>query len=201
MKTEHSLRNTAWIVCILVLLLHPAPGNAHKIMAFAYSEGDMVHVEGYFADGKKVENSLVEVFDPDGKKLLEGTTDARGAFSFVMPDVPEVKIVLTASMGHRAECTVADTSSQTQGTRSTNTPGNLSRSDHKERYTAAADADLIREILSEELDKKLTPLISEIRTQAWEKPSFTEILGGIGYIAGIFGVIMFFMSRKGRDEG
>ncbi|MGC9324288.1 MAG: hypothetical protein ACP5G0_06015 [Desulfomonilia bacterium] len=200
MKAEHSLRNTAWIVCILVLLLHPAPGNAHKIMAFAYSEGDMVHVEGYFADGKKVENSLVEVFDPEGKKLLEGTTDARGVFSFVMPDVPEVKIVLTASMGHRAECTVADTSSQTQGIHSTKPPGKLPRSDHGEQYRAA-DADLIREILSEELDKKLTPLISEIRTQAREKPSFTEILGGIGYIAGIFGVIMFFMSRKGRNEG
>ncbi|GAI86495.1 unnamed protein product, partial [marine sediment metagenome] len=77
---------------------------AHKVNVFAYVEGDKVYSESYFNDGKKCVDSKIEVFDNQGNKLLEGLTDKEGEFSFEVPSEDgDLKIVLTASMGHRAE--------------------------------------------------------------------------------------------------
>ena len=48
---------------------------AHKVNVFAWVEGDMIFVEGYYPGGKKAQNSLVEVYNGAGAKLLEGRTN------------------------------------------------------------------------------------------------------------------------------
>ena len=65
--------------------------------------------ESYFVDGTKCKNSVLEVFDGrDGTKLLEGKTDEEGKFSFKIPKVTSLKLVLHASMGHQAEFTLGE---------------------------------------------------------------------------------------------
>jgi nickel transport protein len=88
------------------LLVGPAPGLAHKVNLFAYCEGGVVFVESYFPDGKAVESGRIEVFDSQQKKLLEGTTDKEGKFSFKVPAMDDLIIVLDASMGHRNSFTL-----------------------------------------------------------------------------------------------
>ena len=81
---------------------------AHKVIIFAYVEGDIVYTESYFSDGKKCMNSKIEVFNNRGDKLLEGLTNGEGEFSFeVPPEDGDLKIVLTAGMGHRAEYSIS----------------------------------------------------------------------------------------------
>jgi nickel transport protein len=80
---------------------------AHKVNVFAWIEGDTVFVEGYFPGGKKSQDSLVEVFNPAGTKLLQGRTNEKGEFSFKIPERTDLKIVLTASMGHKNDFTVS----------------------------------------------------------------------------------------------
>ena len=46
------------------------------------------------------------------------------------------------------------------------------------------------------LDEKLTPVMREIKKSQEDKISPTEIIGGIGYIFGIFGIIAYFLNRK-----
>jgi nickel transport protein len=48
------------------------------------------------ADGK------VTVYDSADALLLEGRTDPEGLFSFPIPEVDDLNIVLDASMGHKA---------------------------------------------------------------------------------------------------
>jgi len=46
------------------------------------------------------------------------------------------------------------------------------------------------------MDKKLEPIMREIKKSKTDKISLTEIIGGVGYIFGIFGIIAYFLSRK-----
>ena len=69
---------TMALVLTLVFMALAPSALAHKVNVFAWVEGDTVHVEGYFAGNKKAQDSLVEVFDSTGEKLLDGRTDQQG---------------------------------------------------------------------------------------------------------------------------
>jgi nickel transport protein len=209
------------LLWMLPALMVSLPAYAHKVMVFGYLEGGRVYLEGYFADGKKAENSVVEVFEKGGRKLLEGKTDEQGVFTFPAPDVPEINVVLTASMGHRAGCVVELEKRSPSGKAAPATPdkpeeavatGSAKKSVQKQPAEipepgpksdtvipgmTAVGEDRIRAIISEELDKKLAPLHREVTLLGQEKTSLPDIIGGIGYIAGIMGIIMYFKVRKG----
>lgn len=53
--------------------------------------------------GKKVQEGTIFVVDKDGKKLLEGTTNKEGAFSFAPPIHDDMTIVLRIDTGHGAD--------------------------------------------------------------------------------------------------
>jgi nickel transport protein len=217
----------AWVLLgMLAVLTVSPPAYAHKIMVFGYLEGERVHLEGYFADGKKAEYSLVEVFSRDGRKILEGKTDGQGAFSFPVPDVPEIHVVLTGSMGHRAECNVElekkrpsggaapgmqDKPSEEAGKGIAATevtgkplprppaeiPESGPEADAGMPAVTAVGEDRIRAVITEELDRKLSPIHRELALLGQEKTSLRDIIGGIGYIAGIMGIILYFKVRRG----
>lgn len=81
--------------------LAPAAVLAHKVNIFAYVEGGIVYAEGYFPDGRPVENGKLLVYDSDGQLLLEGRTDRAGLFQFPVPKATDLKLVIEASMGHK----------------------------------------------------------------------------------------------------
>lgn len=97
------MRNISlWLACLFMFSgLLVAEAWAHKVNLFAYVEGGTVYTESYFPDGKKVEGGTVEVLDASGKKILEGKTDAQGAFNFPLPKKEDLTIVLDATMGHK----------------------------------------------------------------------------------------------------
>lgn len=90
------------IVTALVVLLLIMPAFAHKVNIFAWVEGDTVHTESYFPDGRVVQNGTVSVYDREDSLILKGVTDEEGLFSFPVPKGDDLTIVLDASMGHRA---------------------------------------------------------------------------------------------------
>ena len=82
-------------------------GDAHRVNLFAWIEGDTAHVESKFSGGKKVKAGKIIVSDPQGTELIAGTVDENGKFSFKVPQRTDLKIVLIAGTGHRAEWTIA----------------------------------------------------------------------------------------------
>ncbi|MEJ2233713.1 MAG: hypothetical protein P8X67_07290 [Syntrophobacterales bacterium] len=170
---------------------------AHKVNVFAWVEGDTVFVEGYFPGGKKSQNSLVEVFNPAGAKLLEGKTNEKGEFSFKIPERTDLTIVLTASMGHKNDFTLpAGDFGEVESSPSSPAQSFAERADD----TSAHPAELsqLEGMIDRALDRKLAPVIKLIRDTRKEGPTITEIIGGIGYIFGLFGVAVYFRNRKGR---
>ena len=86
-----------------LVLMVPLQVLAHKINVFAAVVGGTVQVEGYFPDGRAAENSAVEVYNLAGQMLYQGKTDKKGLWIF-SPERPEaLKIVISASLGHRNE--------------------------------------------------------------------------------------------------
>ena len=95
---------------ILVLALWFAgTAAAHKVNLFAYAEGGRVYTESYFPDGRAVEGGKVSVYDSHKRLLIEGTTDKEGLFSFEIPAIDDLTIVLDATMGHKASFTLKKT--------------------------------------------------------------------------------------------
>ena len=189
------------IFIFLIIIMINISAFAHKVNIFAYVEEGKIYTESYFNDGKKCVESKIEVFDNQGNKLLEGLTDEEGMFSFKIPpeDVigGDLKLVLTASMGHRAEYIIrADELGDIKG---------LIEEKIKEPVsvispeTSSVELKKIQSIIEDTLDEKLKPIMREIREikkSQEDRISPTEIIGGIGYIIGIFGIIAYFLSRK-----
>jgi nickel transport protein len=175
---------------------------AHKVNVFAWVEGDTVFVEGYFHGGKKSRDSLVEVFNPAGTKLLEGRTNETGEFSFKIPEQTDLKIVLTASMGHKNDFTISASDLGGSGSLPSSEPAKKHVHSVGESVPVSNDIHQLETIIDEALDRKLAPVIKLIRDKRKEGPTISQIVGGIGYIFGLFGLVMYLKSRnkKRRQE-
>jgi nickel transport protein len=89
--------------CSIGILIAAVPASAHRVNIFAWVEGGRVFVECKYPDGTKVHEGVIRVIDSAGKELLKGKTNDKGEFSFKAPKIDNLKVVLEAGMGHRAE--------------------------------------------------------------------------------------------------
>ena len=186
------------IFAFLIIVMMDLSVFAHKVNVFAYVEGKRIYTESYFNDGKKCIDSKIEVFDNQGNKLLEGLSDEEGRFSFKIPlEDGDLKIVLTASMGDRAEYSISE--GEIRGS------SGLIKKENEEPVsiifpeTSSIDLKEIQSIVEDVLDEKLKPIMiemREIKKSHEDRISFTEIIGSVGYIVGIFGSIAYFLSCK-----
>ncbi len=173
---------------------------AHKVNVFAWVEGDTVFVEGYLPGGKKSQDSLVEVFNPAGIKLLEGRTNEKGEFSFKIPERTDLKIVLTVSMGHKNDF-IVPASDFGEVESSPSSPSQSFAESAKDSSANPTDLNQLEGIIDKALDRKLAPVIKLIRDTRKEGPTITEIVGGIGYIFGLIGVAVYFSNRRNKERG
>lgn len=99
-----------WFVLVtgmVGLLWGPGPTAwAHKIYLHAEAVGQKVQGRAYFRGGAPAQETKVEVFLPDGRKLLETKTDANGEFSFQAPARCDYRVVVDTGDGHGAEYTL-----------------------------------------------------------------------------------------------
>ena len=190
----------AWISFVLLgllVVLLTSNAFAHKVNIFAYVEGDTVYTESYFPDGRKVEEGLIEVYDSQGNKLLDGKTNEQGQFNFKPPKKDDLKIVLIASMGHKNSYTLSkDELPQVLAGQRSQEPR---PKEPEGKEVSQVDLDQIKRIIDSSLDEKLRPIMREFRKVEQKEASFTGVIGGIGYIFGIMGIILYFLSRKKRS--
>ncbi|MGD8989383.1 MAG: hypothetical protein PVH57_14550 [Syntrophobacterales bacterium] len=185
---------------LLTLSLMVTRVSAHKVNVFAWVEGDTVFVEGYYSGNKKAQNSLVEVFDKAGAKLLEGKTNEKGEFSFKSPEKSELRIVLTAGGGHKNDFVISASDFGEVESPSTGLPSEP-QEDRTYPATITTEPHQLEEMIDRALDRKLAPVIRLMRETRREGPTLSEIVGGIGYIFGLFGVAIYFSNRKKKERG
>jgi nickel transport protein len=190
----------------LCFALTPPAAQAHKVTVFAWAEGDRVFTQSKFSGGKMVKAGKIEVFDNSGTLLLSGRTDEEGAFVFKAPAITDLKIVLTAGMGHQnswllsaAELGEGEPTEVTTRASKSEAAGSETG---KETTPAAAGPGLtaqeIEAIVSSQLEQKIKPLMHMVAASQEKGPTLHEIIGGIGYILGLVGVGTYVRFRKER---
>lgn len=202
------LSRLSWsmIFLLAVMFVSASVTSAHRVILFAYAEGDTVFTESYFSDGKRCQNSRIEVFDSQGNKLLEGKTDNKGEFSFTPPEKTDLTIVLTASMGHKDEYTIP--AGELRGEAEGRPPALESHKAAHEvfgggngsspRELTPRQVEQIRTVVEEALNEKLRPVMRLLSKHQSRGISFVQVMGGIGFIFGLMGIILYFKSRRGR---
>jgi nickel transport protein len=193
------------MLAALLLLLFAGPAHAHRVNIFAWVEGQTVHTESKFSGGKRVVAGTVEVYDRgSGTKLLSGTTDKEGRFSFPLPqgvrqNPAGLRIAVIAGMGHQNDWLL---SPEELGGSAAPSPVPAPASSAAKELPpspspdSGGDTEELRRILEETLDRKLAPLQQRLNAMEQSGPGATEIFGGIGYIVGLVGIGLFLRSRR-----
>ncbi len=190
------------IALAIWIITPPITVWAHKVIVFAWTEGDTVYTESKFSGGKRVNSGIIKVYAPDGRKLIEGRTNAAGEYSFTIPQKTDLKIVLDAGMGHRGEWTLMR--DEIEGTSDLDTKQALvekiaeNRRDETLLPVPATGCADIKAGIEKALDKKLKPLIRRLNRIEHQNdgPALTDILGGLGYILGLIGIAAYVHSRR-----
>lgn len=193
---------TIGFVISFMVLLFPRYIEAHKVNIFVYTEGDKVYTESYFNDGKPCMDSVIEVFSMDDTELMRGRTDKDGLFEFPLPQGSELRIVLNAGMGHRAEYTldIPGTGDQENYASKKDEIKDHTIGEEKDKGTIPSDMNEVRKMIEDTVDRSLEkhmrPLIRAVSKIEKDRVSLTEVFGGIGYIFGIMGIILYFKKRE-----
>ncbi len=181
----------SFMIIFLLTFFLAGAAFAHKVMIFAYVDGDTVYTKSKFSGGKKAKNSQVIVYNQQGNKLLEGKTDNNGEFSFKVPQKTTLKIVLNAGMGHRGQWTlpIEEIEQQTKSE---------AKAAPKAQNVTATGLTLpeVQEVVEKVLEKKLRPIMKMLAESNEKEPEISDIIGGIGYIFGLMGVASYFHFRK-----
>lgn len=192
---------TVLAVIIGVMVFVPGKSLAHKVMVFGYVEDGKVKTISKFSGGKKVKGGKITVFDVDGARLLEGVTDDNGEFSFDIPSKKGIKIELEAAMGHKNiseipadQLGVPDAAPSVGADETTGSQSEIATTEEIPAASDGQDADLEARI-EKVLDRKVMPLL-QMMAEKEDKPGFTDIVGGIGYIVGLMGLFLYMKSRK-----
>lgn len=199
----------------LCLLSAASPAQAHRVLVYAYADGDILHTESKFVGSGAVQQGQVQILDQKtGRTLLSGTTDDQGKFSCKIP--PEIAaqrldllIVVEASMGHRGEWPLKAESylsgaataapAATSGTSTARALAPPPPAAAPDAMTAAVDRQVLEETLNKALERQLSPIKAMLAESQRHQPTLTDIIGGIGYIMGIFGLLAYFQSRRKRN--
>ncbi|MBB4264865.1 cobalt ABC transporter permease [Roseospira visakhapatnamensis] len=189
------------LVGALLMTTVALPARAHKVVASGYAAGEVIEGEVGFSNGDMAVDTPIEVFDPDGNKLGETRTDADGFFVFTPTQAVPHVFRANLGAGHVAEFTMDldDLPGHlTAGAADPVAPGAIP-SAGAPGPVAALPLDLTR-MVADAVRAEVRPLRKELAAYK-EKNDLQAVLGGIGYILGLFGLAFFLMARRRPGSG
>jgi len=184
------VKNILWIILFSVHFAF-----AHRVNLFAQIEKGKVVCRCYYGDGTPVRQQQIEVLNTSGVILMKGETNDQGIYTFDPPVKDDLKIVLDVGMGHRAE-TVVSASELPEVKKVIKQTSNAAKETPEvQTDKIQVDEEQLRTIIEEVVDEQLRS-VKEMLIKQQQSVSFTTILGGIGYIFGVFGLILYFKKKK-----
>ena len=215
------------VTFLLVLCALATPALAHRVLVFAYAEGDTIHTESKFVPDTPVRQGKVMVLDAkSGQELLTGQTDDKGKFSFKIPaeataEKMDLKIVVEAAMGHRGEW-LLKAGSYLSGVQSVSppSPGAAPTPDRPPADTGkmpvlptkgessggqgsqavSFDQQALEAALNKVMERQLAPIKEMLTELTIHRTTLTDIIGGLGWIMGLFGLWAYFAGKKRKDS-
>ena len=188
------------LILIVSLICAPLPVLAHKVIAGVFPAGDAIEGELGFSNGDMAVGQEVIVFGPDGSELGRTVTDEDGFFLYT-PTSP-VAHTFTADMGagHVAKVVMlAEEVADIMGVAAEIVDTPVAASDGPVEganvVTVASLSAEERQVIAKAVRDEIRPLRREIAAYR-EKNDMQSILGGIGYIVGLFGFGFYLAARR-----
>jgi nickel transport protein len=200
------------VIVFLIFLFSTTPALAHRVLVFAYAEGDTIHTESKFVPATPVRQGKILVIDKKTEKvLLTGKTDDQGKFSFKIPAAAaaqkmDLKIVVEAAMGHQGEWLLKASSylpgakAATAAPAAAASPAAASSPAAPGSKSATVDPRLLEEVVNKALERQLAPVKEMLTELTIHRTSLPDILGGLGYILGFFGLWAYFQSQRKKNS-
>ena len=205
-----------------------SPVYAHKVVVSAYAEDTFIEGEIGFSGGEMAADIVVEVFDENGEKLGETKTDEEGIFQFTptkavahifkanlgaghiaeyrleAEDLPESVGVASNESAADAKETSASVPSETAAPSETGTETvapTIDQAQLQQLVSSSVSAELakLKPVIAKAVRNETKPLRKEIAAYK-EKNDMQSILGGIGYIFGLFGIGFYLVARRERSK-
>lgn len=194
------------------------PASAHKVIASAYADGNDIEGEIGFSNGDMAADVMVEILDDDGKKLGETKTDEEGIFRFTPTSIIPLTFKADLGQGHVAVYRMAE-DELPQIEKAADRPNIVNASQVKPQGNASLPSDsggqiivddAMMQLINAAMKTELAQLKSELRAAVRletkplrkeiaaykEKNDLQTILGGIGYIIGLFGIGFYIAARR-----
>jgi len=187
------------LILALVVVAAPFAAVAHNVISSVFPAGRDIEGEIGFSNGEMAGNLLVEAFDAGGSKLGEVITDGDGFFLYTPTEAVTHVFRADLGAGHIAEMEMAaedvaaimgvaapETEAVAQAGPDAPAGGGI-------MVTSLTDEE--RAAIAEAVRTEMRPLRQEI-TAYKNHNDFQTILGGIGYIIGLFGLGFYLAARR-----
>lgn len=211
---------------LALCLLWPAAALAHKVSVFAYVDGQNLVIDAFYSKSNKVTHGKITVQNAaTGEDYLQATTDENGALTVPVPAKAivakaDLRILLVAGEGHQNNVLVKASEyagltapkqsaspaakplakAETKPTPATS-PRPADAPATTPQLAAHIDEAALTRIVEQAVDNRMAPVKRLLMESAKQGPGLTEILGGIGYIVGLFGVAAFLSARRKDRSG
>ncbi len=187
---------------LLGLSLFSPSLQAHALKVFAAAQGNRVDGSVYYPGGANASGAKVVVRSPQGRILADLRTDAEGRFAFAAGERVDHLIVAETADGHMGAWTVS--AAELAG--DIPTPVGVAVPSVSEVPGAAAvapgsppEGSSLEVLVAKSVARQIRPLRAQI-IEHEERVRLRDLLGGIGYIVGVAGVVLWWRSRLERNR-
>jgi nickel transport protein len=203
-----------WIpgVCLILTMgAFTTPALAHRVLIYAYAEGGTIFTESKFVPDTPVRQGKILVMDKKTDQvLLTGKTDDQGKFSFKIPapavaQKMDLNIVVEAAMGHRgawllkAASYLPGATPGKAGGPAKPGPSATAPASAPGTKAVSLDQQALEAALNKVLERQLAPINEKVTQLTIHRTTLPDIIGGIGYILGLFGLWAYFQSKRKQN--
>lgn len=214
------------LAAIILLIILPSAAQAHRLKVFALVHGDEIRGYVYFGGDRRAAGAAVLAIGPANDVVYRGVSGADGSFSFVPTMRVDYRVVADLGDGHRAEFVVpaaqlppslpADAEGEqaaapvaaTDATAGTRASGDVEpqpaasafRNDAGSVAPGFLSPAEVEAMVDEAVARHVEPLREQLVSYE-DKVRWHDVLGGLGYIAGITGLGAFLAGRRRRSHG
>jgi nickel transport protein len=186
------------VLATLLVVTGTGGAEAHRLKVFATVEGATIRGSAYFPGMGVARGVIVKVLAPDGSLIAETAADDQGRFTILALQRMDHRIVVDTGDGHRAEFLVP----------ASDLPGSLPLAPGDTAVAAplpVIDAHPVPtpspttselEALVDRVVARHVGLLREQLDASADRVRFRDILGGLGWIAGITGIVCWVAARR-----
>lgn len=191
------MRLIAALLVVVAVVAASPPAFGHKIKLFAVVEGD--HIEGsvFFSGNVAARDVPIIVAGPDGTIVARATTDGNGRFRLALAGPFDHRLIADTGDGHRAEFVVRAAELPAVAP----PPGPLAVPaaplPQQVPSVPPLNTDEVQHLIELAVSRQVAPLREQL--DAFEqRVLWRDVLGGIGYIVGLFGLAAWLLARHRR---